>query len=156
LIVEWPIADERVARRVTGGSAGDASGDLPEGYRAAPVANVRGTAEGAGEPVVAEPPAAPVVRVEVPEDVQEVRRASPEAAALWRASTRRAFESLLERRYRVVGFYREPGLEQRPLKRPSSAPVLSEQSESNGSAGAGGRPGRGTHAFYVLCKEDDR
>jgi predicted GNAT superfamily acetyltransferase len=105
-VVEWPIADERVARRVTGGSAGDASGDLPEGYRAAPVANVRETAEGAGEPVVAEPPAAPVVRVEVPEDVQEVRRASPEAAALWRASTRRAFETLLGRGYRVTGFLR--------------------------------------------------
>jgi predicted GNAT superfamily acetyltransferase len=106
LIVEWPIADERVARRVTGRSAGGASGGQPEGYRAAPVANVRETAEGAGEPVVAEPPAAPVVRIEVPEDIHEVRRASPEAAALWRASTRHALETLLGRGYRVTGFLR--------------------------------------------------
>jgi len=108
-IVEWAIGEERVARRLEGGGTGC---EAPEAYRAAPVANVREGEDpngGGGEPEVAEPPVAPVVRVEVPEDVQELRRASPERAALWRASTRRAFESLLEREYRVETFYREPG-----------------------------------------------
>ena len=112
-IVEWAIAEERVARRVEGLGAGDEPAGPPEAYRTAPVANVRegGAGEGpeASEPVVAEPPEAPVVRIEVPDDVQEVRRAAPERAALWRVSTRRAFEALLERGYRVETFYREPG-----------------------------------------------
>lgn len=111
-IVEWAIGEERVARRVEGEGAGGGADEAPEAYRAAPVVNVRESeapGRGGGEPVVAEPPGAPAVRVEVPEDVHELRRASLERAALWRASTRRALESLLERGYRVVGFYREGG-----------------------------------------------
>jgi predicted GNAT superfamily acetyltransferase len=109
-VVEWPIADARVARLVEGWSARGGAEGVPAAHAAAPVANVRsaegGPGPGPAEPVVTEPPAAPVVRVEVPADVQEVRRASPEAAALWRASTRHAFETLLGRGYRVAGFER--------------------------------------------------
>jgi predicted GNAT superfamily acetyltransferase len=150
-IVEWAFGEERVVRRLEGGGAEGGAVEPPEAYRAAPVMNVREGEDpggGGGEPEVAEPPVAPVVRVEVPEDVQELRRASPERAALWRASTRRAFESLLERGYQVVGFYREsPGQAEDPLKRPSSD-----------SAGEGGRLGRsrGGRAFYVLRRKESR
>lgn len=112
LVVEWAIAEERLARRLDRPEdpAAGAGREVPPEHAAAPVANVR---EGGPEPVVAEPPAAPVVRVEVPADIQEVRRESPERAALWRASTRRALEGLLGRGYRVGTFYREAGEEGR-------------------------------------------
>lgn len=104
-VVEWRIREARVERIL----AGDRE---PLGHEpGAPVANVReaGDRGAPGEPVVAEPPSAPAVRVEVPADVQQVRRTSPETASLWRASTRRAFEALLARGFRVEGFERRPG-----------------------------------------------
>lgn len=111
-VVEWRIADPRVARAVERGREPTAEGgaETAETPADVPVVNVRvSPAPGAAlEPVEADPPAAPVVRVEVPVDVQEVRRESPETAARWRASTRRAFEALLERGYRVETFERVP------------------------------------------------
>lgn len=50
---------------------------------------------------------APVVRVQVPADIQTIQVASLETAALWRTSTREAFLKLFERGYRVTGFYRD-------------------------------------------------
>jgi predicted GNAT superfamily acetyltransferase len=66
--------------------------------------------EARGAPVVNESPEggtdAPVVRIEVPGDIQAVRRESASDARAWRASTRRAFQDTLARGYRVTGFYR--------------------------------------------------
>jgi len=103
-VVEWRIGEARVARAIAGEAPGEAAGGAP------PIVNVTGAAapEGPGEPVVIEPLAAPVVRVEVPADVHQVRREAPERAARWRASTRAAFEALLARGYTVEGFEREP------------------------------------------------
>jgi predicted GNAT superfamily acetyltransferase len=68
-------------------------------------------------PVVNEAPGAaddePVVRVEVPGDIQAVRRESAEDARGWRATTRRAFQDRLARGYRVTGFYRAGGQDPR-------------------------------------------
>jgi predicted GNAT superfamily acetyltransferase len=100
-VVEWRLADERVARRLERAGPGP---ELSPEHAAAPVANVR---PAGGEAVVAQPPSAPVVRVEVPDDILGVRRRSPEQAARWRGSTRQAFEALLDRGYRVETFYRE-------------------------------------------------
>ena len=49
-----------------------------------------------------------VVRIEIPADIQEVRRDSPEIARAWRSATRRAFLSHLGSGYQVTGFRREP------------------------------------------------
>jgi predicted GNAT superfamily acetyltransferase len=78
-VVEWRIAEERVERAIGGEAPHETGGG-----------------------------AAPVVRVEVPADVHQVRRESPERAARWRASTRAAFEALLGRGYTVEGFERTP------------------------------------------------
>ncbi len=126
-VVEWRIAEERVAELLERNEPEPLAAEL----RAAPMAS-----SGEGEL-----PEAPAVRVEVPADVQEVRRRSPEEASRWRASTRRAFEGLLGRGYGVVGFYREPEPGQGALKRPVSAPA--------GEGGGSGRP----RSFYVLAKE---
>lgn len=78
----------------------------------------------AAGPAGAAPPDAALVRVEVPADIQEVRRRSPEAAVRWRRDTRAAFLDLLGRGYRVVGFLRHPaaGGGSYLLHRPGRAP----------------------------------
>ena len=62
----------------------------------------------AAEPGEPELPLVPHVRVEVPEDIQQVRATAVEAARRWRAVTRRAFLFYLERGYSVTGFRRDP------------------------------------------------
>lgn len=105
-VVEWRLRDERVERALAGEGAPAVAGID------APVVNVR-EPDVPGVPaepvVVVDPPAEAVVRVEVPADVQAVRRESLELASRWRASTRRAFESLLGRGHAVTGFERVPG-----------------------------------------------
>lgn len=106
-IVEWRIAEARVAALLAD-KPEPASGEAEAGASLdAPVVNTR---EGAGgpEPVLAEPPAAPAVRVEIPDDIQAVRDADGAVAALWRASTRKALEACLGRGDRVEGFLRLP------------------------------------------------
>ncbi len=71
--------------------------DLTEAA-AAPLANAPGGA----------PSDAPLLRVEIPADIQAVKRASPGAAAAWRRSSRAALVDLLGRGYRVAGFSRDP------------------------------------------------
>jgi predicted GNAT superfamily acetyltransferase len=100
-VLAWEIAGERVARRLAEGP--------PD-----PAATAR---RFAGSPIVGpevgsdtgELPEAPLVRVEIPADVQSLKSADPERARAFRASTRRAFESYLGRGWRVEDFYREPG-----------------------------------------------
>lgn len=52
--------------------------------------------------------APPVVRIDIPADILEVRRRDPEEAARWRERTRRAFLSRLGSGYRVTGFVPGP------------------------------------------------
>src|SRR5262249_55601364 len=93
-VVSWRIASERVALALRDRRAGS-----EEPFRAAPVANPGGA--------VAELPSSPRVRIEIPQDVQAAKTEQPEAAAAWRASTRRAFEPYLARGYRIEVFYRD-------------------------------------------------
>ncbi|HYX24238.1 MAG TPA: hypothetical protein VFC23_08815 [Thermoanaerobaculia bacterium] len=97
-VVSWRLASERVARALR-----DKRARSEEPFRQAPVANPGGELR-----ELPELPAAPRVRVEIPEDVQAVKTARPEAAVAWRESTRRAFEEYLARGYRVEAFYRDP------------------------------------------------
>ncbi|HKI00359.1 MAG TPA: hypothetical protein VKK31_00120 [Thermoanaerobaculia bacterium] len=95
-IVSWRIAGDRVSRALSRRRAGE---DGP--FREAPVANPGGEER--------DLPEAARVRIEIPENVQAVKEENPDAAAAWRASTRRAFESYLGRGYRVEVFFRDAG-----------------------------------------------
>src|SRR4051794_32518951 len=93
-ILSWKLRSERVERALADQRAGAA-----EPFRDAPVANP-GTAIG-------ELPAAPRVRIEIPESIQDVKAERPDEAPAWRASTRRAFQHYFGRGYRVESFYRD-------------------------------------------------
>ena len=89
-IVSWKIASERVTRALADRRVGS---EAP--FREAPVTDQE----------LAE---APRVQVEIPENVQALKEQDLDAAAAWRASTRRAFEHYLAQGYRVEVFYRDP------------------------------------------------
>ena len=95
-LVEWEIGP---------GAPGPAP--LPP-WNDAPIVNRRPDAAGDAAPAVDLPPDAPVVRVEIPDDIRAVQLSSPDTAAKWRASTRPAFLALLQRGYRVAGLTRDP------------------------------------------------
>lgn len=52
-------------------------------------------------------PARPILRVEIPLDIERVRAGSGETAALWRTTTRHTLRWALEQRYDVCAFYRD-------------------------------------------------
>ncbi|MFP3939090.1 MAG: hypothetical protein ACLF0P_02175 [Thermoanaerobaculia bacterium] len=108
-VVEWRLACEAVERAIREGGAEERLTGRRVELRAAPVANLRPGTGGEPEPVVSDPPEDPVVRVAIPSNVLAVREASEARAGCWRASTRRALESLLARGYRVAGFLRPHG-----------------------------------------------
>ncbi len=100
-VVVWKLRDPRVERTLAGEGAAD-----PGPAAQAPVANAD-PAPGGARPLEREPPQADAVRIEIPEDIQAVKSTSPETAARWRASTRRAFLHYLGHGYRVTTFYRD-------------------------------------------------
>jgi predicted GNAT superfamily acetyltransferase len=98
LVVAWRIG------------AGDERPAAPSGFEDAPIL---GAAAGAGG-LPALPDATdtgPVLRVEIPPDIQEIKACSPEEAMEWRRSTRAAFLWALGRGYRIRGFYRDAATE---------------------------------------------
>lgn len=90
-IVEWRLASAPGGREPT---------DIED----APV-----IAPGSPAACAATLPDAPVVRVEIPEDVQGLKQQDPATAAAWRAATRRAFLHYLGRGYVVEGLVRTRG-----------------------------------------------
>ncbi len=94
-VVEWPIAEPSVERALAGELA---RSPRPAEASTAPIVTL-------GQDAL---PTARALRVEIPDDIQAVRRSDPAAAASWRASTRRALETCLERGDRVAGFVRLP------------------------------------------------
>ncbi|HEX9582534.1 MAG TPA: hypothetical protein VF970_15630 [Gemmatimonadales bacterium] len=101
-IVLWRIADPAVGLIVTGRRP-----PVPPAFADAQmVTSLRGNA--GPEPTERDLPLVPSVRVEVPEDIQQVRERSPAVAGRWRAVTRRAFLFYLEKGYTVTGFRRDP------------------------------------------------
>lgn len=93
-IVSWKMRSER-ALCVLAGERPDT-----HRFREAPVVNPGGA--------MGELPAGDLARVEVPENVQELKGERPEEALAWRTSTRRAFQESLARGWRVEAFYRDP------------------------------------------------
>lgn len=97
-IVAWRIASGPVEERLAGrGLDREATAAR---FAGAPVANADGAAE---------LPAAPLVRIEIPANIQDLKTDDPEAGWAWRLSTRRAFLEYLGRGYRVEAFWREEG-----------------------------------------------
>jgi predicted GNAT superfamily acetyltransferase len=100
LILSWKIAGERVARTLAGGRGG-----AGQSFREAPILNPGAVFAAAA----VEASGTSRVRIEIPESIQSLKQESPDAAAAWRQSTRRAFQEGLARGYRVETFYREAG-----------------------------------------------
>lgn len=96
-VVAWPLDDDSGAK-----PAGALSGAAEAGAAAVlnPDARLMTPAQLAA--LAAAPPAA--LRVEIPLDIVQVRDSAPDEAALWRASTRQAFEWALGRGYSVARF----------------------------------------------------
>ena len=94
-IVSWRIASDRVARALEDQREGEA-----DRFRDAPVVNPGGRIQD-------DLPAAPLVRIEIPENIQALKSESPDEAMAWRKSTRRAFQSYLGQGYRVEVFHRD-------------------------------------------------
>lgn len=100
-VVEWPIREDRVARAISGKLQTDV-----KRFAGAPVVNVQMHGDGDIKPIEAGLPNLPMIRVEIPCDIETVQAESIDLAARWRASTRRAFVYYLGHGYRVEAFYR--------------------------------------------------
>ena len=114
LVAEWPIASDRVARRLDrdGGPGDDAPSDAPGPPGATPVLNPPVIAGSTARPGPASSDATgPSVRIAIPADIQALKRADPEAAREWRTTVRAAFEAALEQGYAAVDADREAGPE---------------------------------------------
>ena len=100
-VVEWSLADPRVEKVLAGTSP-----SLDASVSEAPVVNTE-DANGAELPVERDLPKAPIVRIEIPNDIEQIKADSMELGRRWRSSTRRACLWYLERDYVVEGFHRE-------------------------------------------------
>ena len=100
-VIEWSLNESRVHQALEG-TATLQSANVP----GAPVVNTVGARE--PEPMeAADLPLHPVLQIEIPADIQQVKNDSVELGRRWRNSTRRAFLCYLERGYRVEGFRRD-------------------------------------------------
>lgn len=102
-IVCWRLQDPEVERRL------EAPPPAPDGWLDAPLVNSRDSQGGQPLESPFDLPEAPLVRVEIPADIQTLKDESPETAMAWRMCTRRAFLGYLERHYRIRGFQRHDG-----------------------------------------------
>lgn len=99
-VVRWELESERVRRSVSG----ERSGPSVEAEGAPAVVE---RAPGDGVAPVSRPLSRhPVLRVEVPRDIQGLKDESPQAAREWRRVTRRAFRRYLDAGYGIDGLLR--------------------------------------------------
>jgi predicted GNAT superfamily acetyltransferase len=101
-IVQWNLKEERVERALS-----EETLPIEEQAHSAPVLNTSITGTGEVVPVEGELVDAPVIRVEIPSDIQNMKNKSPNAGSGWRLNTRRVFKHYLSRRYEVDAVYRE-------------------------------------------------
>jgi predicted GNAT superfamily acetyltransferase len=96
LVARWTLDSARVRGRMEGGE------QPPTAYEVmgVPVIN-----EGGGEVDVAREE--PVLRLQIPADIQELKEADPAVAQCWRESTRRAFQAYFARGYEATDVVRE-------------------------------------------------
>jgi predicted GNAT superfamily acetyltransferase len=101
-VVEWSLVAPSVEKLLAGTPPG-----ITEAVSAAPIANT----EEAGpfvRPIEGDLPDAPIVRIEIPSDIDQIKANSMELGKRWHSCTKRACLWYLERNYAVEGFYREP------------------------------------------------
>lgn len=99
-IVAWELASGAGAERAQATPSADESDNGSD----QPIVNPVAPNDGRCSTSAAKLPEAPVVRVEVPADVQQVIDKDFDTAIEWRAATRRAFTHYLSRGYRVTAF----------------------------------------------------
>ncbi len=102
-VVLWRIGAPDVQRVIDG-----AVRVSEDAFHEAPIVNTIPASDDRAHPVRATLPLASAVRVEIPEDIQQVKADAPDVAPRWRETTRRAFLWYLERGYQVTGFRRDP------------------------------------------------
>ena len=102
-VVEWTL-DTPSVEEVLAGTA-PSNDDEISGAR---VVNTE-EAGSAVRPVEDELPDAPIVRIEIPNDIDKIKAHSMPLGERWHHCTKRAFLSYLEKGYTVDGFYREQG-----------------------------------------------
>jgi chorismate synthase len=100
LVASWRLGDERVSRRMAGAESAPASAAAAAGLAGTPVIN-----PGGAEPRLDLD--APLVRLQVPADVQALKLGDAAAVVRWRDGTRAAFETYFGRGYEAVDFVRE-------------------------------------------------
>ncbi len=100
-VVRWALADAEVEARIAGRGT-----PVSAAEREAPIVNA--DASGVPREVPFELPDSPLLRVEIPADVQAVKADSLEVAKLWRESTRFALEAYLGRGCRIPRFLHDP------------------------------------------------
>lgn len=101
-VVAWRIAGARVEEALAGRRAFQ-----HPAFVDAPIANTRLDSDGRPEPVDLPLPTEPLVRVEIPEDIQQCKAESLQRGIAWRANTRRVFLQYLPNGYEVDAFYRD-------------------------------------------------
>jgi predicted GNAT superfamily acetyltransferase len=127
IIAEWPIASDRVSRRLSGAFPPPTLDDVAgapvinpvraAGARASKAASGRRPRSGAAsaDGQAGEFPAChapdldrtePLLRLAVPSRIQELKRADPDLARAWRHATRSGFEHYLRRGYVASEFVR--------------------------------------------------
>lgn len=105
-IVEWELEDDNVTKALAGEWEHPAD-DLPDHPTAA--VNLDDSSQPTTETRRSKD--CPVY-VAIPTDIQQTKRAAPQQAHEWRASTRSAFQWYLQHDYRVIGFQRLPSANQ--------------------------------------------
>ncbi len=102
-VVGWPIASKRVEKILQGQRP-----RIFPAWREAPVVN---TQLEQGRPQPLEHPQIQLqtglVRVEIPQSIQEEKAARPDAGRRWRQNTRACFETYLPAGFKIIAFYRD-------------------------------------------------
>lgn len=116
IIADWPIASDRVTRRLHGASSPPTLADVED----APVVNDVRFDGGTPRPETPDlERSEPVLRITIPSRIQDLKQADPDLARDWRAATRAAFERYLGRGYTATDFVRGDGVGYYVLKRGS-------------------------------------
>lgn len=102
-VLEWDLASSHVEEL-----AKSEQGDPAVAEELGPVVNAHRGESGSPVPLEADLPPVDRLRVEIPFDIQQAKKASPQAGRQWRSSTRRAFQHYLKQGYCVQGFRRDP------------------------------------------------
>lgn len=100
-VVEWSLAAPEV-EKILAGTQPHVDGAVSE----APIVNTEVTGE-AVHPVERDLPDDPIVRIEIPNDIEQIKANSMPLGKRWHSCTKRACTWYLDKNYIVAGFYRE-------------------------------------------------